>query len=225
MQNRYSNEMKKEWVFAGFGARLAAYLIDITLCTLVFWQIESQVMWLFLFSNDSVMEMPLVYNYTLLDILSYLGTVSYFIVMTRMSGRTVGKFVMNLNVVSITGEPITWFQAIYRETIGKFLSGLLLSAGYLMVIVDKKKQGLHDKLADTLVIYEKRLGTTRRVQHVTVEHPPQNVQQVPPQNVQQVSPQNVHPRYIPLQTPQPKQRESIENDREKEEVEHEERGI
>ncbi len=225
--------MTKVWVFAGFGARLAAYLIDIALCTLVFWQLESQVLWVLMFSDGTMLEMPLIYNYTLLDILSYLGTVSYFVVMTRMSGRTLGKFVMNLNVVSKTGEPLTWFQVIYRETVGKFLSGLILSAGYLMVIVDKKKRGLHDRLSDTLVIYEKRLGTIKRVQHVTVSVPqptrpvmPQSMQPVPPQSVRPVPPEVVQSRYIPLQS-QKQGADEIEKEieKEKEEVEHEERGF
>jgi uncharacterized RDD family membrane protein YckC len=35
---------------------------------------------------------------------------------------------------------------------GKILSELLLALGYLLILVTERKQGLHDKLADTLVV-------------------------------------------------------------------------
>jgi uncharacterized RDD family membrane protein YckC len=50
------------------------------------------------------------------------------------------------------GSPIGYGRAALREVFGKFLSTLLLGIGYLMVAFDDRKQGLHDKIADTCVI-------------------------------------------------------------------------
>ena len=36
--------------------------------------------------------------------------------------------------------------------IGTFVSGVLLMIGYLMVAFTERKQGLHDKIAGTLVV-------------------------------------------------------------------------
>jgi hypothetical protein len=35
--------------------------------------------------------------------------------------------------------------------LGKFLSGLVLGSGFLLIVIDAKKQGLHDKIAHTVV--------------------------------------------------------------------------
>jgi uncharacterized RDD family membrane protein YckC len=39
-----------------------------------------------------------------------------------------------------------------REWVGKLISGMLLSLWYLWVLLDRDRQGWHDKLASTYVI-------------------------------------------------------------------------
>ena len=46
---------------------------------------------------------------------------------------------------------------VYRETVGKFLSGIFLSIGYILVGLDNEKRALHDILCDTRVIYAKKI--------------------------------------------------------------------
>jgi uncharacterized RDD family membrane protein YckC len=70
------------------------------------------------------------------------------------SGRrqaTLGKMALSLQVVDIDGDRINFAQATGRF-FGKFLSGLLLMIGFVMVAFTRRKQGLHDILAKTLVI-------------------------------------------------------------------------
>jgi uncharacterized RDD family membrane protein YckC len=43
-------------------------------------------------------------------------------------------------------------KALYRETIGKFLSVLLLFSGYLMVIFRRDKRALHDIMSKSQVL-------------------------------------------------------------------------
>jgi uncharacterized RDD family membrane protein YckC len=57
-----------------------------------------------------------------------------------------------IKVIRTDGTQITYARAILREVVGKFLSKIILGIGYLMVAVDSRKQGLHDKIADTYVI-------------------------------------------------------------------------
>ena len=56
---------------------------------------------------------------------------------------------------------MTFFEVVFRETVGRFLSALILSIGYIMIAVDKQKRGLHDILSDTNVVYyhEKKVYT------------------------------------------------------------------
>lgn len=56
-------------------------------------------------------------------------------------------------MISANGEKLTFINVLYRETIGKYLSGIAMFVGYFMIAVDEQKRGLHDILCDTRVIY------------------------------------------------------------------------
>jgi len=56
-----------------------------------------------------------------------------------------------MRIVNEKGEYIGIPMAILRY-IGKVLSGMILGIGYFMIGWDKKKQGLHDKIAQTYVV-------------------------------------------------------------------------
>ena len=49
---------------------------------------------------------------------------------------------------------LTLLNVIYRESIGRYLSKILLFAGYIAVGIDSKKRGFHDMLCDTRVVYD-----------------------------------------------------------------------
>ena len=70
-------------------------------------------------------------------------------IMRDAQGEEFKHFAMNLEF--LTRRTPKW-RAVLREVIGKFLSKLILGIGYLLVAVDSRKQGLHDKIADTYVI-------------------------------------------------------------------------
>jgi uncharacterized RDD family membrane protein YckC len=67
-------------------------------------------------------------------------------------GQTPGKMALRIKVVCTDGSQLTYGRAAKREVLGKFVSSILLGIGYLMVAFDHRKQGLHDKIADTYVI-------------------------------------------------------------------------
>ena len=163
MQN-HSNELvvdslaNENYEFAGFWVRLAAYAIDMAVVTvgllivrLVFMGINSLIAGTFL-------EGGILFHYTLKDIVLYLFQVVYFILFTFHTGTTLGKKAMNLRVIcKDSEEKPSLLTVVYRETIGRFLSGLILCIGYLIIGIDKEKRGLHDILCDTRVIYAKRV--------------------------------------------------------------------
>jgi uncharacterized RDD family membrane protein YckC len=64
---------------------------------------------------------------------------------------TVGKMALSLQVTDLDGDRINFAQASGRF-FAKFLSGFILMIGFLMVAFTRRKQGLHDILARTLVI-------------------------------------------------------------------------
>jgi uncharacterized RDD family membrane protein YckC len=79
-------------------------------------------------------------------------SIGYAVFFTGYCGQTPGKMALRIKVIRTDGSPMTYGRAALREVLGKFISGILLGIGYLMVAFDSQKQGLHDKIADTYVI-------------------------------------------------------------------------
>ncbi len=156
-ENVYEKDATKDVAYAGFWARLAAYLID----SVIVWA-GLLVVRLVMFFVSSGMEGTilggnLLFHYSLTDIVVYLAEVVYFILFTYHTGGTLGKRALNLRVVSADGGKLSLWDVVYRETIGRFLCAVTIGIGYLFVAADKEKRGLHDMLCDTRVIYAKTM--------------------------------------------------------------------
>mgnify|MGYP001614219874 CR=1 FL=1 len=67
-------------------------------------------------------------------------------------GATPGKMLLKIKVVSISYQSVSFSHALLRESIGKLLSGIVFDLGYFWIIIDKKNQAWHDKIAKTLVV-------------------------------------------------------------------------
>jgi uncharacterized RDD family membrane protein YckC len=87
------------------------------------------------------------------QIISYFISFGYFILLTYKKEATWGKMALGLKVIPSDKEKLSLGQVIMREVVGKFISGLTLGIGYLMVAFTEKKEALHDKIAKTNVIY------------------------------------------------------------------------
>ena len=64
---------------------------------------------------------------------------------------TLGKMALCLYVVDSRGERLSFARASGRH-FAKYLSALTIGVGFVMVAFEKRKQGLHDMVADTLVL-------------------------------------------------------------------------
>ncbi|WP_455205625.1 RDD family protein [Kaarinaea lacus] len=71
---------------------------------------------------------------------------------------TPGKLLLECQVVDAdSGEAVKPMQALLRY-LGYFVSLFLtLGLGFLWIAWDKRKQGFHDKIANTLVLYSARI--------------------------------------------------------------------
>ncbi|MEX2281980.1 MAG: RDD family protein [Gemmatimonadota bacterium] len=78
-----------------------------------------------------------------------------FLVVLR--GQTPGKKLVGIRVVRLDAKPITWWIAFERfgGYAASFTLGLL---GFIQILWDRNRQGLHDKAIETVVI---RLADTR----------------------------------------------------------------
>jgi len=82
----------------------------------------------------------------------YVLSFAYYICFTGYCGQTPGKMAVRVKVIRCNGNDLGYGRAAYREVVCKFISGIILCIGYLMVAFDEQKQGLHDRMADTYVI-------------------------------------------------------------------------
>lgn len=175
MQTKTNNQ-----VYAGFFVRLAAYLIDWLIVGIALLIVKVPI-WIMSFASPgNILLRDFIFQYSVADIVIYILTAVYFILLTYFTGATLGKRLLHLRVVSVEERRPSFFEIIYRETVGKFLSGACLCIGYLMIGLDGKNRGLHDILADTYVVYchEKKRYVAPPVvyRNMNAAVPPQNFQ-------------------------------------------------
>ncbi len=90
----------------------------------------------------------------------------YFITLFATTGQTIGKSVMGVRVVRLDGRAMTFKTGAVRW-LGYFVSVITLGLGFFWVIVDSRRQGFHDRLANTSVIYAWRAtGSERMLERV-----------------------------------------------------------
>jgi len=80
-----------------------------------------------------------------------LGWLYYAYMESSHRQATIGKMAAGIKVTDLDGNRVTFARATGRH-FAKILSALIIMIGYLMVLWTKKKQGLHDIIAKTLVV-------------------------------------------------------------------------
>ena len=72
----------------------------------------------------------------------------------RFKGATPGKSIMKIKIVDAKTLGELSNSAAITRSLGYIVSMFTLMIGFLMVAFRKDKRGLHDLMADTIVIYE-----------------------------------------------------------------------
>ncbi len=86
------------------------------------------------------------------SLLTLLLPIAYYALLESSRWQaTIGKRVCRLRVTRLDGRRISLPRALGRY-LGKFVSALILGIGFLMIAWTRRKQGLHDLMADTLVV-------------------------------------------------------------------------
>lgn len=148
--------------FASLISRVKAFLIDLIIILIPLFLFHS----VFLRSNPDK-TVNLIYS-TFANVLSF----TYFVYFTyKKDGMTLGKKYFKIRVISENGK-LTLKQALIRyamfflllsiipiltrlllgDSPGDTIYFLLLAAFIIFVMLDKKKRGLHDFLAKTIVV-------------------------------------------------------------------------
>jgi uncharacterized RDD family membrane protein YckC len=120
-------------VYAGFWQRVAAMLIDMIV-------VSFGAALLFGVANIvgglASLFLPWIYEAAMLS---------------SEKQATIGKMAVGIVVTDLGGRRLSFGRATGRH-FAKYLSGFILGIGFLMAAFTEKKQTLHDKLAETVVL-------------------------------------------------------------------------
>jgi uncharacterized RDD family membrane protein YckC len=133
--------------------RLAAFLIDHILISAILSLFTWHLWWGIPWGEDwnyNTWHFSLFFHrYSLLRFVIF---VFYYALMESSQYQaTLGKMALGIKVGDMDNQRIDFSKAMLRN-ISKILSSLILFIGYIMIIFDDRKQGLHDKIADTFVV-------------------------------------------------------------------------
>lgn len=120
------------------GARLGAFIVDLVTIGVIT-------------SLASALGAPKIFE-SLLSVL-------YFVVCHSTKQQTLGKHLFGLKIISTVDETPSPGRILLRETIGRFLSAVVLLIGYLRGLFAEDSRTFHDMLAGTQVVSIR--GTSR----------------------------------------------------------------
>jgi uncharacterized RDD family membrane protein YckC len=157
---------------AGFWVRFAAYLFDSLvigcLLTLITYPWAAELAKL---QNDALtqlqaysqhrsesLDMAVMFRFWLATATINLPvSFIYFVGFNTLRGATPGKHIFGLRVLGADGSRLTLGRAALRQ-VAEWLSALTFGAGFLLVALTPQKRALHDLLARTQVVFQRRPG-------------------------------------------------------------------
>jgi uncharacterized RDD family membrane protein YckC len=147
---------------AGFASRVLAFGIDllITAALLLMATLSLQIIGIFFPIGKLVGRLAGVDpNGTYRPYVALLIAIAVFVAYNTfwwsMIEETPGKAALGLRVVRRDGKRMTVWRSIVRS-LAYWISALPLFLGFLWILVDNERQGWHDKIANTCVVYARR---------------------------------------------------------------------
>lgn len=132
--------------YAGFWKRLLAFFTDGLILSLIGGGMGFYVN-VSVGSDSSAQSMSWLRSF-----LSFIIGAGYYIFFwVSQNGQTLGNKLLAIRVMREDGQPVNIGTAVTRY-IGYLISAIPLGLGFLWVAWDSKKQGWHDKIANTVVV-------------------------------------------------------------------------
>lgn len=144
--------------YGGFWIRVVAFIIDLVVVGIVTFPVKLLVFGMMGFaqwplSHGNLSALPFVLGGAMI-----VGAFRTFVSWLYWAGMesstyqaTLGKMALGLKVTDLAGNRISFPRATGRY-FAKYLSFLIFGIGFLMVAFTERKQGLHDMIAETLVL-------------------------------------------------------------------------
>ena len=147
--------------YGGFWLRFVAYLIDSVIVAVPSWIVGSIVGAITTAvgapsdpSRSVTSNLPpaALFAVLVLYLLLLVWAIGYFVYFWSI-GATLGMRILRLHVVDAdTGQPIGIGRALLRY-LGFLISSLVCDIGLIWAAFDSRKQGCHDKIANTVVLW------------------------------------------------------------------------
>jgi uncharacterized RDD family membrane protein YckC len=165
MSKHKTGEMNLLGYYAGFSSRLLAFWIDIILVTIIVLLGAG-----LLAAFSTILPVPKIMeiftnlfpgmgggiNYVIgllsFSVVATLLYILYNLIFWALTGQTPGKALIGLRIVGKNGQQVNPLRGLLR-LIGYLLGFVTLGFGFLWILVSDRRQGWHDLLAGTYVIY------------------------------------------------------------------------
>ena len=140
--------------YAGFWRRLAAYIIDYFVLGAVNLILYFFV-WIIVFTAVSAGDIGVGIT-VIFYLIAAIGIPWLYYAIFECSSRqaTLGKMALSIVVTDMYGNRVSFGRATGRY-FAKIISSIIFLIGYIMIAFTSKKQGLHDIIAETLVVVKR----------------------------------------------------------------------
>jgi len=136
---------------AGLNSRALAFFIDLVIVAIISLLAFGAGIYLLQDTNLDSFGLSRVFVPIYL-LLFFLGS-SYFVILNGYGGKTIGKILMGIRIISDEGNSIGFWQSFVRW-IGYYISASFFFLGFVWSIFDRSSQSWHDKIAGTYVVKE-----------------------------------------------------------------------
>jgi len=145
--------------YAGFWKRLAAALIDGVLLTIAYFVAAFTLGFVYgavTGGGDDEMSdaAASILAYVAWAATAILGWLYYALMESSAKQATLGKMALGIVVTDAQGRRVSFTRATGRY-FGKIISCIILYIGFIMIAFTERKQGLHDIMADCLVVVKR----------------------------------------------------------------------
>jgi uncharacterized RDD family membrane protein YckC len=138
--------------YAGLVTRGVAFVIDAAILTGIAFVAGASVTLALSVFGTSLDELPIDLSAAIAGAAWVVLTVAYFAGSWTLTGQTTGMRLMTIRVVTTDGEHLQLRRALWRLA-AALLAAVPFFAGYLLILVDDRRRGLHDRLAGTIVLF------------------------------------------------------------------------
>ena len=154
--------------YAGFVSRFTAFIIDLVIITLISivvgWTISRPLLFIGIDVTEACINVDtqswITFFQTIWCLLAkisipfsaFLVLIGYPLILWTLTGQTIGKYALGVRVVRMDGRPLSFMNSV-RRLFGYFISLLFLGVGFIWILLSNQRQGWHDKIAGTYVIY------------------------------------------------------------------------